>query len=314
MDYQTLGRTGLQVSAVSVGTVSLGVDRYGIEVPGEFGRPGEKNAINLIRQAIDQGVNLFDTAPAYGVSERLLGQALAGCQAYVATKVAIPRDSRNHLETGPALKRAVTESVDTSLRNLRREVLDIVQIHNATVEVISRGEMAQVLMEARDQGKIRALGATVYTESEALAAVQAGCFEVVQVPYNLLDQGMAARVFPAAAQQGVGIMVRSVFLKGVLSAKAQWLPPELARLRQAAESLRDALEVPWETLPEMALRFCLSSPEVATVLVGLRTVKELQSALQAAAQGPLPETTRARTPGLALTDPYLVNPCYWPVP
>jgi aryl-alcohol dehydrogenase-like predicted oxidoreductase len=314
MRYQTLGRTGLQVSAVAVGTVSLGVDRYGIEVPGEFGWPGEQNAVNLIRQAVDQGINLFDTAPAYGESERLLGQALTGSLAYVATKVAVPKDRDNHLLTGTALPRAIMESVDASLRNLGREALDIVQIHNATVEVIDQGEMALVLMEARDRGKIRALGASVYTEAEALAAIRAGCFEVLQVPYNLLDQEMAGRVFPAAARQGVGLMVRSAFLKGVLSAKAQWLPPEMARLRQAAESLRDTLEVPWEALPETALRFCLSAPEVATVLVGLRTVEELDAALQAAARGPLPEALMTRTPGLALTDRHLVNPSYWPVP
>jgi len=314
MHYQILGRTGLKVSAVSVGTVALGIDAYGIEVPAEFGRPEENRVIKLLRQAVDQGINLFDTAPAYGVSEHLLGQALAGRQAYVATKVAIPRDSRGQLETGPPLERALVRSLDNSLRNLKREVLDIVQIHNATVEVILRGEMAQILLEARDQGKIRCLGASVYTEQEALGVVQAGCFEVLQVPYNLLDQGMAARVFPSAARQGVGIMVRSAFLKGVLSAKAQWLPPELARLRQAAESLREALALPWETLPETALRFCLSSPQVATVLVGLRTGKELQQALQAAALGPLPEMILARTPGLALHDPHLVNPSYWPVP
>src|SRR3989339_1448475 len=91
MRYRTLGKTGLKVSLLSFGTVALGVD-YGIEIPAGYGRPTEDQALGLLHSAVDQGVNFFDTAPAYGESERLLGKALKkqpNC--YVATKVTIPK-------------------------------------------------------------------------------------------------------------------------------------------------------------------------------------------------------------------------------
>ena len=313
MDYRSLGKTGLQVSVIALGTVSLGVD-YGIGAPGEFGRPPESDVIRLLQQAADTGINLFDTAPGYGESERLLGQALGqrpNC--YFATKVTIPKDADGSQMHGSQLRRAVQDSLKNSLQALRRDVLDIVQIHNATVEVIAQGEMVKVLLDAQRQGPVRFLGASVYTEAEAMAVIEAGCFDVLQVAYNILDQRMARRVFLAAERADVGIIGRSAFLKGVLTPKAQWLPLELSELRQAAEQARDALAGSWQALPEMALRFCLSASQVATVLVGVRTVDELNQALATEKAGPLSEAILARTSALALSDDRLLNPFYWPV-
>lgn len=313
MDYRPLGKTGLQVSAITLGTVSLGVE-YGIEAPGEFGRPAEADSIRLLQQAADAGINLFDTAPAYGESERLLGQALGRRDdCIIATKVSIPQDADGRSLHGISLWQALEASLENSMRALQRDVLGIVQIHNATLDVIAQGEMAEGLLGARQEGKVRFLGASVYTEAEALAVIEAGYFDVLQVAYNVLDQRMAWRVFPAAEQAGVGVIVRSALLKGTLTAKAQWLPPELAELRQAAERARDVLAGSWQSLPEMALRFCLSASQAATVLVGVRTFEELRQALSVAEAGQLSEEMLTQTAALALADERLLNPLYWPV-
>lgn len=291
----------------------MGVD-YGIEAPGEFGRPAEADAIRLLQQAADAGINLFDTAPAYGESERLLGQALRsypGC--YIATKVPVPTDANGGRMHGPPLLRAVQGSMENSLRALQRDVLDIVQIHNAAIDVMAQGEMAGILLEAQRQGKVRFLGASVYGEEAALAAVEAGCFDVIQVAYSVLDQRMAWRVFPVAERAGVGILVRSALLKGALTAKAPWLPPELGELKRAAERARDLLAGSWQSLPEAALRFCLSARPVATVLIGARTAEELRQALAAAEAGALSEEVLARAPALALTEEHWLNPSYWSI-
>lgn len=313
MDYRKLGKGGFRVSVVSMGTVSLGM-KYGIKVPGEFGQPDKTDAIRLLRQAADAGINLFDTAPAYGKSERLLGQALGRrSDCHFATKVSIPKGDDGSLMHPKDLRQSIMASLERSLDALRREVLDIVQIHNATAEALEQGDVAEVLQKGKKQGIIRLLGASVYTEEEALAVVEAGCFDVLQIAYNLLDQRMAREVFPAAAEAGLGIIVRSAFLKGALTAKAQWLPTELAELRLAAERARDVLAGSWQSLPEMALRFCLSAPQVSTVLVGARTLEELRQALATAGAGPLSEELLTRAGGLALTDERLLYPSYWPI-
>lgn len=311
MKYGPLGRTGLMVSRVSLGTVSLGIE-YGIESPGDHGRPSEADALSLLRNAAEEGINYFDTAPGYGDSERLLGVFLRsnpGC--LVATKVPVFKDAGGDQLRGDALRSAVLASLEGSLTELRREALDLVQIHNATVEVVRRGELSDALLDAKRQGKVRFLGASVYTEAEALAVMGAGCFDVLQIAYNLLDQRMTGKVFPAAVRSGVGIVARSAFLKGVLSAKAEWLPPGLAGLRAAAERARDTMAGSWDLLESAALRFCLSAATVSTVLVGPRTSEELGRSLAAAAAGPLPEELLARAACLAMDDERLLNPSLW---
>ncbi len=246
MKYRSLGRTGLSVSALSLGTASLGAE-YGIAGPDGSGPPPADAAITLIRTAVDRGITLVDTAPAYGTSERIVGRAVGrDTRVIIATKVS-PHD----LDT----------SLDRSRRALERDVLDIVQVHNATADMIDAGRVSDRLLEARGRGVVRVLGASVYGVEAALAVVRSGAYDVLQVAFNVLDQRMAREVLPAADAAGVGVIARSAVLKGVLTPKAQWLPLALAPLGEAAARARDAIAGgSWERLPQAAMRFCLSEP------------------------------------------------------
>lgn len=313
LERRFLGNTGLKVSPIAVGTVALGMD-YGIQVPREFGRPCQRDALYLLKRASALGVNLFDTSPSYGSSESLLGLALGKeINCTFATKVPVPRNSRGELISGPSLFRVIQASLERSLKALCRDVLDIVQIHNVTAEVIARGEVTEALQRAREEGKIRFLGASVYGEEAALAAIQANCFDVLQVAYNLLDQRMARRVFPAVQEAGMGLLLRSVFLKGALTRKGRYLPEELKDLSVAADRARGLCNDSWESLPHTALRFSLSVPQASSVLVGVRTIRELDEAVQASGQGPLPGAVLARADRLATSQEQLLNPSYWSV-
>lgn len=298
MNYRPLGRSGLTVSALSLGTVALGVD-YGIAAPGAFGRPAEADAIRLLRAALDRGVTLIDTAPAYGESERIVGRAVGrDSRAIIATKVSPP----------------IGNSLELSRRALDRDVLDIVQIHNATREMIEAGAVTEALLEAQRRGMIRVIGASVYGEDAAMAVIASGAYAVLQVALNALDQRMLATVLPAAAAAGIGVIVRSAFLKGALTPKAQWLPESLAPLRDAATRARDLLAGgSWDRLPQAAMRYCLSVPSVASVLTGARTIAELDAALAAEGAGTLDAAQLSDAAALAVTDDHLVNPQHWPV-
>jgi aryl-alcohol dehydrogenase-like predicted oxidoreductase len=195
---------------------------------------------------------------------------------------------------------------------LRRDTLDIVQIHNATVAMAAGGEILDALLAARCRGKIRLLGASVYTEEEALAVIRSGQFDVLQVAYNLLDQRMAERVFAVAAASGVAVILRSSLLKGALTEKAQWLPPELLPLRREVESLKRRLG-DWQELIRLAYRFCFSVPEASSVLVGARTLPELDAALEAMRAGVLEPDVLALYRRTDLDEPWL-NPSHWNVP
>lgn len=303
--YRLLGRTGLNVSALSLGTVSLGTD-YGIAAPGQFQRPDEDSAIHLMRRAVDCGVTLVDTAPGYGESERLVGRALgSNADVIVATKVTAP--------VGPDVQSAIDASLASSRRALERDRLDIVQIHNATADLVAKGDITAALVRAKARGEIGFLGASVYGEEAALAVVASGEFDVLQVALSVLDQRMAARVLPAAQAAGVGIIIRSALLKGALTSKAQWLPDGLERLRTAAEQARNLLAGgSWEALPRFATRFCLSFPSTSSVLVGARTRFELDLALESEQEGPLAADVLDSAAHLGLEEERLLNPSNWP--
>jgi aryl-alcohol dehydrogenase-like predicted oxidoreductase len=307
--YRPLGRTGLTVSALSLGTVSLGVD-YGIAAPGDFGRPDEGDAAWLVCAALARGVTLFDTAPAYGESERILGQAIGNDpRAIIATKVNVPTVRLKPDTTGTA----VIDAIESSLRALKRETLDIVQIHNATRAMIEEGAITDALLDAQRRGLVRVIGASVYGEDAALAVIRDGRYGVLQVAFSALDQRMTRTVLPAAAAAGVGVIVRSALLKGALTLKAQWLPSPLAPLQAAATRARDVLAGgDWNALPDAALRYCLSAPDIASVLTGARTMAELEAGIAAEAAGPLSGDVMSSAAALALSDERLVDPSLWP--
>ena len=313
MEYRELGRTGLRVSALSLGTVELGLD-YGIPVPNDYGKPSRKEAIEIIEYAVDSGINLFDTAAGYGESEILLGEALyhhPDC--YIVTKVNIPQNDSGELLTPSEFNRQVRQSLDNSLRLLQRDTIDIMQIHNATSEIIENSEMIAILNLAKEEGKVRFIGASVYGEKAALSAVQSGWIDVIQVAFNLLDQRMSETVFAAAKKAGIGVIVRSAFLKGALTKKGRFLPDELSELRDQVERVVDRLGITWEELPEFALRFCLSVPEISTVLIGTRTREELDYSIGTADSGALSGGLLDTAKGLGISEEQILNPSYWPI-
>lgn len=312
MNHRVLGRTGLHVSPVALGTVALGVD-YGIQVP-EAGRPSAEQAIAMIRAAVAAGINLVDTAPAYGNAESLMGQALDGNdQVIIATKVSLPKIPDGDLRETTRLQGLLADSVDASRRALRRDHIDILQLHNPTVAMLSSPELMEQLQSLQHQGKVSFIGASVYTEDEALAAIASGWIDVIQVAYNLLDQRMATRVFDTAAARGVGVLTRSVYLKGVLTGKAAWLPMTMAAVREASARVCARLTIDWQGLPHIALRFCLTEPRIGSVLLGPSTLAELEQSLRIVTMGPLKPEQHAIAMELAVNDPLLIDPRQWPL-
>jgi aryl-alcohol dehydrogenase-like predicted oxidoreductase len=309
MDYIQLGTTDLRVSRLGVGTAAFGLDRYGITAPGE-GSVGRAEGIANIHRAVEGGVNFFDTAPAYGRSEELLGEALADHKdCWVATKVPIPENLDQISQS--ELTQRVNESLDESLRRLRREVLDVVQIHNATVHSLQQGNMVSCLERAREAGKLRYIGASVYGEEAALATIRTGKIQILQVALSLLDQRMCEKVIPEARTGGLGVLTRSALLKGALTKRAQWLPPGLQALSRASERAVRELGVRWKSLPSMALRFCLSMEGLHCVLSGVRNSAEVDDCLAACAAGPIAPGLLTKAYGLALSDDLLLNPSHW---
>lgn len=310
MNYRYLGRTGLLVSEIGLGTVELGMD-YGVPVAGEHLRPGEDQASHLLNRALDLGVNLIDTARAYGVSEEVIGRALKSRRGeYVlATKLAPIKDEGL---TDRELREQVRASVQASLRALQTDVIDLLQLHHAPADLIRRGRLCAAMQELQQAGCVHFIGASTYGEEAALAVLQDGRYDTLQVAYNLVDREPAERVLPTAQRQGVGVIVRSVLLRGVLTHRYTLLPESLSALRAAVDRLSALVGPEADSLPEMAYRFVLGHPAVSTALVGTARLAELEAALAFAGRGALSPVLVQRLQGVNVGDRRQLNPSTWP--
>ncbi len=248
MEYRSLGRTGLCVSAVGFGAWAVGGAAYG----NSYGLTDDETSRAAIRRALALGCTFFDTADVYGHghSERLLGEVLAAGReragVVLATKVggnfynyAVDPALAPHLEGylgqplssfAPGAVLPVTHRVsfaadyirfacEQSLRRLRTDAIDLYQLHNPSLEVLAADETWTVLTELKTAGKIRFCGVSIHDAAEGQAAIASGQVDALQVVYNLLDREAAQTLFPIAQAANVGIIVREPLANGLLSGR-----------------------------------------------------------------------------------------------
>lgn len=312
MEYAQLGNSGLMVSRLTLGTVELGMN-YGFRHSQHYAKPEPSEAIRIIHRALDLGINLIDTAPNYGNSEELIGRALKQTRqrAFIASKVTIPElhpVTSGNLKT---LRGEILHSIEMSLSALRIETVDLLQIHNTSIDLLNNGEVLATLRDAQQQGKVRCLGASCHGEAVPLAALEAGCFDALQVPFNILDRRILPAVLSRAKKNGVGILTRSAFLRGVLTSGIYAVPEQLAEVKEVALQVWAQLNDGACSLSELALRFCLSFDQVSSVIIGVRSTQELESNVDGASKGSLSPIHLKTICGHSLTTPALLDPYNW---
>jgi aryl-alcohol dehydrogenase-like predicted oxidoreductase len=296
MNYRTLGKTGLRVSELGMGGLFVA----------SFAATREEGC-RAVRRALELGVNYVDTAPGYRDSEEVLGEALDGVtQPYVLSTKLGGRPQPFDAQDVDALRRSVEES----LRLLRRETIDILMIHEPDRPgqydwfpdwERFHGPVVELLAELKAEGIIRYTGlggTTAYTLPHILAT---GGYDVVLTAFNysLLWREAEIAVLPEAKKQGMGIIIGSPLQQGALArcyvdeveGGARWLSPprraQFKRLYALVDDLRADRGL--TSLPELALRFVLSNPDVSTVLSGARSVAEVEANVRSAEKGPLPQ-------------------------
>lgn len=303
------------VSRLALGTVELGVD-YGVSSSGVQLRPSRSDAVDLLCSAADLGVTLFDTAPNYGASESLLGEALGKRKnCLFATKVNIPKDNNGRVLGRELLEQTVRDSLRVSSIALRRDVIDLVQIHNATDEVMLHSGLPDILQSEKAAGRILEIGVSVYSEQEAMIAIEDGRYSSVQIPFSVLDQRARDRVFKSAETKGTALLGRSALLKGVLTSRCESLPTHLVDLRKASIRLKEAWRCrSWDELAAKALRYCLYEPHLRSVFVGVSNMVELHQAIACYRQGPLDDADLRASNELEPINEHILNPSHWGIP
>jgi 1-deoxyxylulose-5-phosphate synthase len=311
MKRRVLGRTGLSVSEIAFGGVEIGIP-YGIGVAGAGEMPTERQAIELLHAAMDGGINFFDTARAYGQSETLMGRAFEGRrdQVVINTKCAHLRDADNKLFAPAEIRRMIPESLQKSLSALRTDHVDIYMTHSGDEEIIGHPDVLDGFGAVKRQGLARAIGVSTYTPAETRKALSAGVWDVIQLPLNLLDQRQA-ELFPLAKRHGVGIMVRSVLLKGILSDRGANLHPALQGITEHRNRLLVMAGGDERELPRAAMRFALGFEAVSSVLVGIDRMEYLRAAFECAMEPPITPELFAEFRMMCYPDPEFINLQIW---
>jgi len=292
MNYRRIGKTGLSVSEVGYGA-------WGIGKSGWIGASDDES-LKALHRAIDLGLNFIDTALGYGDghSERLVGQLTKERSEtiYVATKIP-PKNGQFPAQHGVSVAETfpaehVITCTDASLRNLGLETIDVQQFHVWSDEWVNQGDWLEAVQKLKQQGKIKYFGVSIndFQPANAIKLIETGIVDTVQVIYNIFEQSPEDQLFPACELHHVGVIVRVALDEGGLTGK---ITPDSRfeesdfrsnyfrgnrkhQVYERVQKIASDLGITVDQMAETALRYVLSHPAVSTVIVGMRSVRNVE--------------------------------------
>jgi aryl-alcohol dehydrogenase-like predicted oxidoreductase len=297
-----------------LGGVQLGLS-YG--AANKTGKPSHAAALRLVSRAIDEGVLQFDTARAYGDSEERLGEALGRKRARAITKLS-PLSEIGEDAPREAVCAAVDRSIEESLNALRRDKLDCLLLHRAQHMSSHDGSVWQRLTEHLANGTVLALGVSVQSPDEALAALACRDVTHIQLPFNIFDwRWKAAGVLDSLASRAdVIVHARSAFLQGVFASADPGVWPKVEGIDAAALIrllAQLASDLGRESVADLCLAYVRAQSWIDGVVVGLETEDQLETNLRLFVNRPLTAGQCALIDAMTprLPEDFL-NPARWP--
>jgi aryl-alcohol dehydrogenase-like predicted oxidoreductase len=283
MRYRNLGRTGIKVSPYALGALMLAT---------QVGNPDPEDSIRIIHRALDAGINLVDTADAYGDSEEVVGRALKGRRDNVVLATKVSRPVGTDPNQQGASRRWIMTAVENSLRRLQTDHIDVYQIHRPDPDTDIE-ETLSALTDLLRSGKIRAFGTSTMPASNLVeahwVAERRGLerFRTEQPPYSILSRGIEREVLPVAQQYGMGVLAWGPLGQGMLTGRVRrGQASDVTRAKyftvfsderrlDAVERLIPLAEEAGLSMPHLAMAFAISHPGVTSALLGARTMEQL---------------------------------------
>jgi aryl-alcohol dehydrogenase-like predicted oxidoreductase len=278
MENRQLGKTDMHVSVLGFGGAEIGYEKAAAQT-----------VADLLNGALDAGLNVIDTAECCLASEELIGQAVSGRRKdfYLFTKCGHP-DNPSIGDWRPA---SLLASIERSLRRLRTDRLDLVQLHSCSEEELRKGDAIGALEEARQKGYTRYIG---YSGDGGAAryAIECGRFDTLQTSVRIADQEALELTLPLARQRQVGVIAKRPIANAVWRHTRK---PENTYHQTYWERVQklgyDFLRGDPKQAASVALRFTLSIPGVHTAIVGTKNPNRWRENAELLAAGPLPQET-----------------------
>lgn len=307
MNYRTFGRTGWQVSEIG----------YGMWGMGGWTGSDDEQSLQSLQLAVDLGCTFFDTAWGYGKghSERLLNRLVKANpdkKLYTTTKIP-PKNFQWPSRRGDPVSNAfppdhIREYTEISLENMGVETIDLIQFHVWEDDWAEDEGWQRAMDDLKREGLIAAVGVSInrWEPWNALRTIRTGQIDAIQVIYNIFDQAPEDELFPLCREMNVGVIARVPFdegtLTGTLTKETTWpegdwrnsyfVPENLHSSVDHADALKPVVPEGM-TMPEMALRFILSNPDVSTVIPGMRQEQHVRANIATSDAGPLSDDLMA---------------------
>jgi aryl-alcohol dehydrogenase-like predicted oxidoreductase len=287
MQYRNLGRTGIKVSPYGLGALMFAT---------QVGNPDPEDSIRIIHQALDAGINLVDTADAYGDSEEVVGRALKGRRDNVVLTTKVGRPIGTDPNQQGASRRWIITAAEGSLRRLQTDHIDVYQIHRPDPGTDIE-ETLSALTDLVRSGKIRAFGTSGMPASNLVeahwVAERGGLerFRTEQPPYSILNRSIEREVLPVAQRYGMGILAWGPLGQGMLTGRVRrgqdndvtrskfFTAFSDERRLDAVERLIPLAEEAGLPMPHLAMAFAISHPGVTSALLGARTMEQFHGLL-----------------------------------
>jgi len=304
MKYRKLGRTGIEISEISLGTWAFGNKVYG--------GVDEKDGINTIHAGIDMGVNIFDTAPQYGtpvqdgVAEIVLGKALKGKRDNVHISTKFGRNPTIKNGASQFYKSRIVDSVEESLKRLQTDYIDVLFFHSPFSPEEINDDVWEGIEHVKKQGKVRFIGHSIsmfhQTENMAREWAKEGKIDVIQVVLSLMNKE-SQELIEELQEYPIGVFGRECLANGFLSGaitkdtnfaegtlNARYSREEIAERVDQVEAFKFLLRDDIKNMPQAALRWVLDQKGISTVLSGAKNISELKGAVSASEAKPFTET------------------------
>ncbi len=283
MEYKQLGKTTLKISKLGFGAWGIGGDSYGAV---DF-----KQAQKALEVALDNGINFYDTSNLYGTgrSEEILGDVFSKKRdkVIIASKFGLLPHSGRALPVDLSVT-SLKKYIEESLKRLKSDYIDLYQFHSPRVEDLENNDLFETLFQFKKSGKIRSIGASMRSPAEAIIAIEKYNIEVVQVNFNMIDhRAIDSGLTKIVNEKNIGLIARTPLGFGFLTGKIndsnlnfdsndhrRHYPVE--QLKKWANAPKLFSELYQERTPtEIALRFCMDTPGVTTVIPGMIHEKEV---------------------------------------
>lgn len=289
MRYKKLGKTGLEVSAITVGTWAIGGANYG-EV-------NDADSVKAIRAMLERGINIIDTAPIYGNghSEEVVGKAIQGLdreKLIVVTKAGLVwQDGVPGCERDISGK-SIKKEIDDSLRRLNTDYIDVYLVHKPDFKGTPAEDTMSAMMDIKASGKVRHIGVSNYSVEKMIEAQQFGEIEVVQPPFSMVDR-TELDVLEYAKQHDMGVMTYGSLGAGLLTGSIRELPkwdkddyrytfynyftePKFSKAQELLKVLDKIAEAHHCPVAQVAVNWSTQNPLVDTALMGVRNEHEAE--------------------------------------